>query len=69
MSNASNKPSNIEHSSTFNKFMRGIHQIKPTARGMWSEDELSAALKEIAELNDILSHELKTRKFIASRHH
>ncbi len=69
MSKASNKSSNVEHSSTFNKFMRGIHQIKPTARGMWSEAELSAALKEISELNDTLSHELKTRKLMASRYH
>lgn len=69
MSNANSCPSNVEHSPTFNKFMRAVNQIKPAARGMWSEEEIRDALKEIAELHDTLSYEYKTRKMMSQRHH
>lgn len=48
--------------------MRGINQIKPTARGMWSEDEIYSALKEVDALRDTLRHEYQSRKISSHRH-
>lgn len=68
MNNKDNSNSAIPHSPTFNKFMRGINQIKPTARGMWSEDEIYSALKEVEALRDTLRHEYQSRKISSHRH-